>query len=75
MLQTVATMVSMLLSAGAGGVIVLSIWEDRMALRRALIGTHRMTLPQLPPHTHRVAGPRPARMISMGAPARISAAA
>ena len=75
MIETVTTMVSLILSAGAVGIIGGSMWEDRQALRRALVcsGTG---LKALPPHTHRVAGPRPARFIRLqisSAPLRVAA--
>lgn len=75
MLQTVSTMISLLTCTGAAGVIGFSLWEDRQALRLALAGAGRMAMPPLPPHTHRIAGPRPARFITMSAPAPVRAAA
>lgn len=65
MMETVTTMVSLLLSAGAAGVIGASVWEDRHALRRALGNPAADVLPPLPLHTHRVVGPRPARFIKV----------
>lgn len=64
MIETLTTMVSLILSAGAAGVIGHAMWEDRQSLRRALAcpgGVSRT----LPPHTHQVAGPRRARFITV----------
>ena len=75
MVETVTTMVSLLLSAGAAGVIGVSIWDDRQALRRALTCSGS-AMRALPPHTRRVAGPRPARFIRLqGSAALLRAAA
>jgi hypothetical protein len=64
MSQTLSTLFSLLLCAGALGVIACSIWEDQMAFRTAIRGG-RIGPVALPPHTHRVASPRAARMIRL----------
>lgn len=75
MFQTVSTLFSLLLSAGATGVIAHSILENRSALRIALHGSRRMPM-VLPARTHRVAAPRAARFIRLEvAPASRRAAA
>lgn len=76
MLHTVSTMVSLMLSAGSCGLIAASLLEDRAALRRALARAAGPDLPPLPPHTHRIAGARAARIIQlMPATAPLRAAA
>ena len=65
MIETLTTMVSLLLSAGAASVIGMTLWEDRLALGRALAGTPAFVPAPLPPHTHRVAAARRARIVRM----------
>ncbi len=75
MVQTVSTLFSLLLSAGAMGVIAHSILENRLALRIALHGSKPMPV-VLPARTHRIAAPRAARFIRLeAAPAFRRAAA
>ncbi len=65
MVQTVATLISLLLSASALTVIGFSVADDWDALKRAL-GLHASsTTPPLPPRTRQLAPARRARMVRM----------
>lgn len=67
MVQTVATMISLLLTIGAIGVIAASIAEDWAALQRALVpATSRV--PVLPPRTRQLEPARRARIVRFTAP-------
>ena len=65
MIQTISTMVSLMLGVGGAGVIAAALIEDWQALRHALAPIAGGSLPPLPPHTRRIAGARPARMIRL----------
>ena len=64
MSQTLSTLFSLLLCAGALGVIAFSIWEDQAAFRVAMRGGRALPA-ALPPRTHRVVAPRAARIIRL----------
>lgn len=63
MVQTISAMVSLMIGLSGAGVIAIALMEDWQALRHALLPISHGVLPPLPPHTHRVVGARPARMV------------
>lgn len=67
MVQTVATLISLLLTASALVVIGFSVADDWETLKSALGFGHSSMTPPLPPRTRQVAPARRARMIRMSA--------
>ena len=65
MVQTVATLVSLLIGISALAVIAFSLAEDWTALKRALGFGAFSTTPPLPPKTRQIISPRRARMVRL----------
>lgn len=63
MLQTVATLFSLLFASGAMAIIVASVADDWVALRRALAGHDAAFASALPARTRQLKPARRARMI------------
>lgn len=63
MVQTISTIISLLLGMAGVAVILVTLMEDWHALGAALGTTGSGTFPPLPPRTRRLVSARPARMI------------
>lgn len=63
MLQTVATMISMMMAGGGALVIAVSLAEEWEAMHRAMLGGSAVQPGRLPARTRRIASPRRARMV------------
>jgi hypothetical protein len=65
MVQTVATLASLLIGISALAVIVLSLAEEWAALKRALGLGAFSSAPSLPPRTRQIITPRRARIVRL----------
>lgn len=63
MVQTVATLISLLLGISGLAAIVLSLAEEWDAVKRAFLRNGRSTTPPLPPRTRQLAPARRARIV------------
>lgn len=75
MLQTVATLLSLLLAGGALAVIVASLADEWTALRHALAGQQAGLVPALPARTRQVKSARRARFVRINPEALMRRAA